>query len=162
MPILTSAAIAIPHKEPPEGRKAFPLQGLVFVSGAEVFTWSSSSLGAGAPSHIVSMWVDTTGLAAGKTLTLNINNGQQIVVVQTGQQGYVVVTVQMPFSVLISTNNGAAVTPIVILYNYNALYTGMSGAGGGAGSTGSGGAGGGGGGTGGGGNVFEPRGRLIL
>src|SRR6266567_4566601 len=126
MPILTSAAIAIPHKEPPEGRKAFPLQGLVFATGAEIFTWSSASMGAGQASHIISMWVDTTSLAAGKTLTLNINNGQQIIVVPTATQGYVVVTIQMPFNVVITTNNAAACTPIVILYNYNALYTGIS------------------------------------
>lgn len=144
MPILTSSANGIPHGEPPEGRKFFPLQGIAFVTGAEVFTWSSASLGAGQPSHIVSAWVDASNIAAGKLLTLNFNNGQQIISVAGGSQGYIVITTQSPVNLTITTNNGAAANCIVILYNYNSLYTGVFGgggnaAGGGGGSSGSGG-----------------------
>jgi uncharacterized membrane protein YgcG len=148
MPVLTAGVVAIRQGEPPEGRKAFPISGINFFTGNEVFTWSSRSLGAGEPSHIISAFVDASALTAGKTLTININNGQQILVIAgptaagLPSQGYVIITAQMPFSMSITTNNGAAAAIIMTLYNYNALFTGASqqtapvGAAGGSGGTG--------------------------
>lgn len=162
MPILTSAAVAIPHKEPPEGRKAFPLTGINFVTGAEVFTWSSASLGAGQPSYIISAWVDATNIVAGKFLTLTFNPTGQVFQIAGGSQGYIVITVQSPVNLVITTNNGAAAACIVILYNYNALFTGApagapigSGSGGGGSTSAKGNFGGVGGGSEGGGHGFQ-------
>lgn len=160
---LISAAqngIAIRQPEPKEGRKAFPISGsggyvgtnpgqlIAFLTGGESFQWNTQALGQGAPSGIMSLWVDASNVASGKFLYLNINNGLQWIAVAGGTQGYFVITAQMPFNMVVTTNNGAAVQVGIIAYNYNVLFTGsvatapISGSGGGSGSGGASGGGG--------------------
>lgn len=103
-----------------------------FATGAEVFTFDSNSIrGNQKPRAIVSAWIDATNLAAGKTLTIQCSNGQKLVLQNTtaaagqGPQGYYILPLQSPFKITISTNNGAALTVVIILYNYNVAFTGF-------------------------------------
>jgi hypothetical protein len=141
---LQAGVIGIRQPEPPEGRKAFPLSPLVFVTGAEQFQINTLALGNAKPSGIQSAWVDAQNLPTTDFLFININNGAQIFKIQGGTQGYIVITAQMPMTLVFSVSGGAA-TITVIIYNYNALFTGgttqapiASGSGGGSGGTGSG------------------------
>lgn len=134
--------------------------GMDFATGNEVFTWSSESVPSGVkPKRIISLWVDASGLTAGKNLI--IKTPTQQIVVAGGQQTYVVATLNAPFTMQVSTNAGTG-TVNVTAYDYNALYTGTStastagtGTSGGSGGSGGGGSGGyEGGGGGGGGRGF--------
>jgi hypothetical protein len=142
---LFANAIKLRQAEPPEGRAMYPLgqssgggDGLDFVAGTEIFQFSSEQIpGPQRPSSILGMWVDATNLTAGKNLT--IKTAWQTFVIAGGNQAYIPITVQKgPFSLTVSSGGGQGVV-IVILYNYNPLFTGapgIAGAGGGAGGSG--------------------------
>lgn len=134
--ILGAGVVGIRQPEPPEGRKAFPLQpNLNFAADTDTFSWSSQSLGNAQPTGIQSIWVDATELVP-TTGNLIINvNGTQKIVVQAGTQGYVIITSQMPLTLNFSVSTGVTGNVQIILYNYNALFTGgttQSGSSGGA------------------------------
>lgn len=145
---LNAGRIGLRQAEPPEGRDGFVLgpafgggDGLNFATGAEVFSFNSSSIqGPIKPSAIMSMWIDASalGTATPNTAVLKIVTPTQTFIVQGGTQGYLICTSQVPFTLQISCS-GAANTGTVkmILYNYNALNTGnfATGAGVGAGGT---------------------------
>lgn len=152
--ILTANAVGIRQPEPPEGRKLLNLNPpIVFTTGAEVYQFNSLALGNSPFSGILSAWVDASNFADTLFLIFTINNGAQVIKVQGGTQGYVIITAQMPMTITITISAApAAATALqVILYNYNALFTGSvatapaiaSGSGGGISSGGSGGSGGG-------------------
>jgi hypothetical protein len=149
--IVTAGNIGLRQPEPPEGRKGFQIEPMVFASAADQFQFSTLSLGNIPCSGIQSAWIDAQNLPTTNFLFVNINNGAQIFKIQGGTQGYIVITGQMPMSLLFTVDGGAA-TITVIIYNYNALFTGgttqappvASGSGGGSGGVGSSGGGGGG------------------
>lgn len=104
-----------------------------FPTGAEIYTFDSMSIrGPQKPKAITAAWIDATNLAAGKTLTVQCSNGQKFVLQNTsanpgqGPQGYFIVPLPAPFKITISTNNGAALTVVIILYNYNVAFTGFT------------------------------------
>lgn len=152
--------------------------GLInFPTGNETYTFDSNSIrGPQKPRAITAAWIDATNLATGKTLTVQCSNGQKFILQNTtatagqGPQGYFIIPLPAPFKITITTNNGAALTVVIILYNYNVAFTGLqasasaavtaaatTAAGGSSGGSGSGGgiSGGGSGGTGGGGRFFK-------
>lgn len=120
--------------------------GITFAIGNEVFTWNSNSVPSSVkPRRIISLWIDATGLTAGKNLI--VQAGRQTFVVPGGtSQGFSIFAGNPPFNVQISTNGGTG-TVHVIAYDYNVLFTGTSSGGGsvvqasGSGSSGAGGGG---------------------
>lgn len=107
--------------------------GLIqFLTGAEVYTFDSNSVrGNQKPRAITSAWIDASALAAGKTLTVQCSNGQKFVLQNTtaaagqGPQGYFIIPLPAPFKITVTTNNGAALNVVIILYNYNVAFTGF-------------------------------------
>lgn len=147
-----SIFVPIPQPEPREGRAAIPVTEangapLNFVTGSEVFQWTSNSMQAQGrrPSGILSAWLDATGLTAGKNLI--VSNGTIQVEIAGGSQSYVLLPTPLPGTVTISTNGGTG-TVTVVLFNFNVnalgsyVVAGSSGSGSGAGSSGGGGGGG--------------------
>lgn len=97
--------------------------GMDFVAGTEVFQWNSESIPYGLkPRRIISLWIDASGLTAGKNLI--IKTPTQTIVVAGGQQTYAIATLNAPFTMSISTNGGTG-TVNVTAYDYNVLYTGL-------------------------------------
>lgn len=97
--------------------------GLDFVTGAEVFQFSSNQIPSMQKvSGILGMWVDATDLETGKNLV--IQTPTQTFVFAGGNQGYVPITCQMPFSMKVSTTGGGTGQVYINLYNYNPLFTG--------------------------------------
>lgn len=144
MPQLFSSPIGLSQLDPPvKKRIAIPLcsnsggsggdDGLInFVTGAEVYTFDSNSIrGNEKPAAITAAWIDASNLAAGKTLTIQCSNGQKFVLQNTtaaagqGPQGYFIIPLPAPFRITVTTNNGAALTVVIILYNYNVAFTGF-------------------------------------
>ncbi len=118
--------------------------GMNFATGAEVFQWNSETVPYGLkPRRIVSLWVDASQLTAGKNLT--IVTPAQTIVVAGGSQGYMIATLNAPFTMIVKTNAGTGVVQITA-YDFNALFAGTASAGApvGGGATSSGGGGGGG------------------
>lgn len=96
--------------------------GLTFVTGAEVFQFNSNQIpGPQRPTGILGMWVDATNLTAGKNLI--IKTPTQTFIFAGGNQGYIPITASVPFTMSVSTNAGTG-TVVVILYNFNPLFTG--------------------------------------
>ena len=141
---LFSSPVGLSQLDPPiRERLAIPLasntggsagdDGLVnFVTGAEVFVFTSMSIrGPQKPKAITTAWIDAANLAAGKTLTVLCSNGQKFILQNTtaaagqGPQGYFIIPLPAPFTITVSTNNGAALQVVIILYNYNVAFTGF-------------------------------------
>jgi hypothetical protein len=138
--ILQSAVVGVRQPNPPEGRKALPLNqqgggGITFATGAEVFSFDTKSLGNAEVSGIYGAWVDASQLTLGTSPNINYlkivvssSSGiSQTFLTPTGSQGYIVIIAQKHVSVLITTQNvgGVAGSCQVILYNYNPLFTGV-------------------------------------
>lgn len=138
--------------------------GMDFATGSEIFSWSSESVPSSVkPRRIITLWIDASNLTAGKNLI--IITGPQAIVVPAGTQTYAIATLNVPFTMRVSTNGGTG-TVSITAYDYNVLYTGATyvpagssgagaGSGGGLSSGGSGGGGYQGGGGGGGGRNFK-------
>lgn len=122
--ILKSGKIVLRQPEPPEGRWAIPLTSppIDFVTGAEIFQFDTAAMGPVQPSGILSMWVDATGLASGKTLTITMPH--QTLQIPGGTQGYIIITSQMPFTMAITASGTGIV--YIVLYNYNVYNTGTA------------------------------------
>lgn len=130
--------------------------GATFATGNEIFVWNSEAVRGGIRSkRIISVWIDASALTNGKNLIVKSGN-QQLVIAGGTPGGYFVFALNVPFTVTISTNGGTG-TIYFIAYDYNALYTGVSGSSAGtpvqsSGGVSSGGTGGGSGGSSGGGD----------
>lgn len=120
---LTAQMLGLTQAEPAEGRKAIPINGATFVTGAEVFGVNSSNLAPAPPTSIVSMWVDATLIAP--AVSVIINTGLQNIVVQGGTQKYIIITCQNPINLTISLSGVGAGNVPIILYNYNVEFTGV-------------------------------------
>lgn len=116
--------LGLVQDEPPEGRKAIPVNGIIFATGAEQFSINTQSIAPAPPKSIMSLWVDATNIAPG--LSVNINTGLQNIVVQGGTQKYLTITCQTPTVFVVSLTGGAGAGNVgLILYNYNVEFTGM-------------------------------------
>ncbi len=110
--------------------------GMNFALGTEVFQWNSECVPSGVkPRHIVSLRVDTSQLTAGKSLTINAAGRNYVVA--AGSTGYVIVALNAPFTMSITSGGGTGVVN-VSAYDYNALFTGTHGSVGPAGQSASG------------------------
>lgn len=105
---------------------------IIFPTGGEIYVFDSNSIrGFVKPRAITAAWIDATNLAAGKTLTVQCSNGQKFILQNTtaaafqGPQGYFIIPLPAPFKITVSTNNAAALTVTIILYNYNVAFTGL-------------------------------------
>ncbi len=144
--------LGIRQPEPPEGRKAFPLDAANFTADGQEFDFSSTAkMGPTQPSGILSMWIDAAALTAAKNVY--IQTPLQTFTIAGGTQGYIIVTSQMPFSLAITADAGLRGSLNIVLYNYNVYNTGTTvtapaaavggGSSGGSGTGGTGGTGGG-------------------
>jgi hypothetical protein len=156
--LLAPNKIGLRQPFPPDGFNAYPINApnsnnIPFVTGNEQYQFNSFGR-YNPPSAILSMWVDASQLVvSGAGKNAYIVTPLQRIVVPANSQGYIILTSQMPFNILISVDAGLVTGPLaLILYNYNVFFTGQNGSAGnsgGGGTGGSGGSGGSGGGAGG-------------
>ncbi len=117
--------LGLRQPEPPEGRKAFPLDVVDFTADGQEFDFNSTAkMGPTQPSGILSMWVDASALTAAKNVYLQTS--LQTFTIAGGTQGYIILTSQMPFNLKITADAGLRGNLNIILYNYNVFNTGTT------------------------------------
>lgn len=97
--------------------------GMDFAVGTEVFQWSSENIPYGLkPKRIITLWVDCSAIAAG---TITIQTGTQKFVFTAASQGYVILTMNAPFTMKVSATGATGLVNITA-YDFNANYTGTA------------------------------------
>ena len=152
---LTAGLTSIADDEPKEGRKVIKFRpNMNFVTGLEVYHWSSQSLGNQPITSIQSMWVDASNviagaaaaqrvlIALGETIADTANNipgpGRLLTIEIPGnatnpipnigaspRQGFFLVPSPMPFVIEIGCTLNALGPLDVQLYNFNVFALGV-------------------------------------